>query len=145
MPRRIQPGELAHVLPAGGLTLVSGCSAESTALSDAVEAAGAALGDMNFWGVFVGGLNRRVWQAGPDSKVLTFFQTPELLAEGRRTEFLPLCYQDALTELRRRKPHAALFMCTPPDTSGRCSFGTEVSFIAEGAVSLMRTRLWLTH
>ena len=131
MPHRIEPSELADFLPAGGLTLVSGCSADSTPLGDAVEAAGAALGDMTFCGVFVGGLNRRVWRAGPGSRILTFFQTPELRAEGRRTEFLPLCYQDALAELRRRKPRAALLMCAPPDATGWCSFGTEVSFIAD--------------
>ena len=89
------------------------------------------MGRMIFCGVFVGGLNRRVWQANADSRVLTFFQTPELLAAGPRTEFLPLCYQDALAELRRREPSAALFMCTPPDADGWCSFGTEVSFIAD--------------
>ncbi len=131
MPHLIAPGDLADFLPAGGLTLVSGCSADSTPLGGAVTAAGAALGAMTFCGVFVGGLNRRVWRAGPDSRVLTFFQTPELRAEGQRTEFLPLCYQDALRELRRRKPRAALFMCTPPDATSWCSFGTEVSFIAD--------------
>ena len=131
VPRLIDAGEIAAVLPADGLTLVSGCSAESALLGDAVAAAGVALGDMTFCGVFVGGLNRRVWQANADSRVVTFFQTPELLAAGQRIEFLPLCYQDALAELRRRKPSAALIMCTPPDADGWCSFGTEVSFIAD--------------
>lgn len=131
MPRRIGIDELPAVLPPGGLTLVSGCSAESMLLADAVEAAGPALGEMTFCGIIVAGLNRRAWRAGPASRVLTFFQTPELRAEGDRVEFLPLCYQDALAELRRRKPAAALFMCSPPDDAGMCSFGTEVSFVAE--------------
>ena len=131
MPQRIDPGELATVLPPGGLTLVSACSAESTVLADAVETAGAALGAMTFAGIFVGGLNRRTWRAGPESRVLTFFLTPELQAEVDRVEFLPLCYQDILVELRRCKPAAALFMCSPPDADGVCSFGTEVAFIAE--------------
>lgn len=131
MPRRIEPGNLASVLPPGGLSLVSSCSAESAVLADAVEAAGDALGAMQFAGIFVGGLNRRVWRAGSRSRVLTFFQTPELRGEGGRVEFLPLCYQDILAELRRRKPAAALFMCSPPNAEGRCSFGTEVAYIAE--------------
>ena len=131
MPRRIDPGELATVLLPGGLTLVSACSAESTVLADAVETAGAALGAMTFAGIFVGGLNRRTWRAGPKARVLTFFLTPDLRAEADRVEFLPLCYQDILVELRRRKPTAALFMCSPPDADGLCSFGTEVAFIAE--------------
>ena len=53
-PRRIEPGELADVLPPGGLTLVSACSAESTPPADAVKAAGDALGAMTFSGNFVG-------------------------------------------------------------------------------------------
>ena len=130
-PRRIDRHELASVLPAGGLTLVSGCSAESLLLADMVTTAGVSLGDMTFCGVFVGGLNRLTWRGGPDSRVLTFFQTPELRAEGHRVDFLPLCYQDALVELRRRKPAAALCMCAPPDADGNCSFGAEVSFIAD--------------
>lgn len=131
MPRRIDPGNLASVLPPGGLTLVSSCSAESTLLADAVEEAGDALGPMTFSGVFVPGLNRRTWRAGSSSRVLTFFMTPELRSEAGHVEFLPLCYQDILVELRRRSPAAALFMCSPPDADGRCSFGTEVSFIAD--------------
>ena len=131
MPRRIGFYELASVLSPDGLTLVSGCSAESAQLADMVEAAGAALGDMTFCGVAVDGLNRRTWRAGPTSRVLTFFQTSALRAEGDRVELLPLCYQDALAELRRRKPVAALLMCAPPDDAGNCSFGAEVSFIAE--------------
>ena len=131
MPKLITPGELASMLPSGGLTLVSGCSAESALFADAVEVAGAALGAMTFCQVVVSGLNRRSWHAGPESRILTFFQTPELRSEGQRVEFLPLCYQDVLMELRCRKPAAALLMCTPPDEDGLCSFGSEVSFIAD--------------
>ena len=128
-PRRIDPGDLAEVLPPGGLTLVSACSAESALLANAVEAAGRALGAMSFCGVFVGGLNRRTWRAGPTSRVLTFFQTPDLRREPERVQFLPLCYQDILGLLRtRRRPDALLFMCAPPDEQGWCSFGTEVAF-----------------
>jgi acyl-CoA hydrolase len=130
-PRRISPDELASVLPPGGLTLVSSCSAESSLLANAVLAASDALGDMTFCGVFVPGLNRRTWLANAQSRVLTFFMTPELRAEGQRVEFLPLCYQDILACLQARRPTAALLMCAPPDADGRCSFGAEVAFIAE--------------
>lgn len=130
-PRRIARHELGSVLPPGGLSLVSGCSAESLLLADMVEIAGDVLGGMTFFGVFVPRVNRAVWRAGPDGRTLTLFQTPELRAQGDRVDFLPLCYEDALAELRRRTPAAALFMCAPPDAAGNCSFGTEVSFIAE--------------
>ena len=131
MTRRIDPADLASVLPPGGLTLVSSCSAESALLHDAVMAAGDALGAMTFCGVFVPGLNRRTWLANDAARVLTFFMTPELRKAGERVEFLPLCYQDILALLRARTPDAALFMCSPPDEHGNCSFGTEVAFIAD--------------
>jgi acyl-CoA hydrolase len=128
---RFDPANLADVLPSGGLTLVSSCSAESALLADAVMAAGDALGAMTFSGIFVPGLNRHTWLANPDCRVLTFFMTPELKAVGEQVEFLPLCYQDILRLYRRRKPSAALFMCSPPDEHGNCSFGSEVAFIAD--------------
>lgn len=131
MPRRIEPGQLAEVLPAGGLTLVSSCSAESDLLASAVMAAGDQLGAMTFSGVFVPGFNRHTWLANPDCRVLTFFMTPELRAAGEQVEFLPLCYHDILAELRRRQPNAALIMCAPPDAQGQCSLGTEIAFIGD--------------
>ncbi len=129
-PRRLRPGELASALPAGGLTLVSSCSAESDLLVAEVASAGDALGAMDFSGVFVPGLNRATWMAGEKSTVTSLFKTPDLTGEGERARFLPLCYQDALAWFRRQKPQAALFMCSPPDAQGNCSFGTEVAFVA---------------
>jgi acyl-CoA hydrolase len=118
------------MLPPGGLTLVSSCSAESGLLADAVMAAGDALGAMTFSGIFVPGLNRRTWLANPGCRVLTFFLTPELRKAGDAVEFLPLCYADIQAVLRTRKPTAALVMVSPPDANGHCSFGTQVDFIA---------------
>lgn len=129
-PRLLHSGELASVLPPGGMTLVSSCSAESDLLAAEVAAAGAPLGAMDFAGIFVPGLNRHDWAAGPASRVSTFFQTPELRARGTAARFLPLCYQDILALVRLERPRAALFMCAPPDDSGNCSFGTEVALIA---------------
>ncbi|MFC4295787.1 acetyl-CoA hydrolase/transferase family protein [Novosphingobium tardum] len=132
-PRRIAPealpAALAELLPPGGLALVSSCAAESAILADGVAAAGDALGAMTFTGIFLPGTNRRVWQAGADSRVLTFFLTPELRAAGERVTFLPLCYDDIGRELRRRRPDAALLMCSPPDADGMCSLGVQVDFL----------------
>lgn len=129
-PRLLRPGDLPSVLPAGGLTLVSSCSAESDLLAREVEVAGDALGAMDFSGIFVPALNRATWRAGNRSRVTTFFLTPQLRAEAGRVRFLPLCYDDILGLYRQEKPAAALFMCSPPDAQGQCSFGTEVAFPA---------------
>lgn len=130
-PVRIEPADLASVLPPGGLTLVSSCSAESALLADAVMQAGEALGAMTFSGVFVPGLNRRTWLANPSCRTLTFFMTPELKAAGDAVDFLPLCYNDILAHLRGRKLSAVLVMLSPPDEQGNCSFGPAVDFIAD--------------
>lgn len=129
-PRTLRPGDLPSALPGGGMALVSSCSAESDLLVQEVEAAGAALGAMDFSGIFVPGLNRATWNAGPRSRVTTFFHTPDLAKQPGRTRFLPLCYEDILRFYRQERPAAALFMCAPPDAEGRCSFGAEVDFIA---------------
>ncbi len=129
-PRLLRSGELAALLPPGGMTLVSSCSAESDLLAAEVAAAGAALGEMDFTGIFVPGLNQHHWTAGPASRVTTYFQTPELRARGAAARFLPLCYGDILRFIQGQRPRAALFMCAPPDATGNCSFGTEVAFPA---------------
>ncbi|MEH6758036.1 MAG: acetyl-CoA hydrolase/transferase C-terminal domain-containing protein [Parasphingorhabdus sp.] len=122
--------DLAALLP-GGLTLVSSCSAESGILADAVENGGEDIAPSTFSGIFVPGLNRRTYLANSRSKILSFFMTPELKAHSNQVDFLPLCYQDILAYYREHKPQAALFMCSPPDKNGQCSFGTETAFIAE--------------
>lgn len=130
-PRSISTGQLADVLPPGGLTLVSSCSAESDPLYQAVEQAGDALGDMAFSGIFVPGLNRSKWAAGSECKALSFFMTPQMRELGDRLDFRPICYQDVMALYRQRGVDAVLFMCSPPDADGNCSFGTEVGFMPD--------------
>ena len=130
-PRRLDPDDIAAVLPAKGRVLVSSCSAESLTLGDAVRRAGTALGAMTFTGIFVPGLNTRSWFANPACRVETFFMTPELKAAGAATKFLPFCYGDILHWLRTIPIDAALFMTAPPDGEGLCSFGPVVDFLAE--------------
>ena len=130
-PRSIAPDELASVLPPGGLTLVSSCSAESDLLADMAYRAGDALGDMCFSGIFVPGLNRHVWNGSQQSRILTFFQTPELRKQKERAEFLSLNYREMQIYYRSHKPSAVLFMCSPPDNNGYCSFGTETAFMPD--------------
>ena len=130
-PVSISHDELASVLPPGGLTLVSSCSAQSNDLLDMTAQAGNRLGDMCFTGIFVPGLNTKVWQAGESSRVLTFFQTPQLRDLGERAVFLPLSYGQIRKYFAQNPPDAVMFMCAPPDRQGMCSFGTECSFVAD--------------
>ena len=132
MPRRIVPEELASVLPKGGRVLVQGTSGESRLLADAVMAAGADLGAMTFTGIFIPGVNRDTYLASPACRVETFFLTPELKAAAQeQVDFRPLCYNDIRARLSSLPIDAALFMCSPPDAQGRCSFGPAVDFLAE--------------
>ncbi len=127
-PLRLDTGDLAAVLPAGGHAFVSSCSAESSVLAAEVVAAGDALGDRVFSGIFIAGLNRQVWNAGEESRTVTFFQTPELKAQGTRSRFLPLCYDDIGRWYGANPPDAVLLMVSPPDENGMCSLGTELGF-----------------
>lgn len=127
MPAMLRPGDLAGAMPDRGLVLVSSCSAESDLLAAEVAQVS---GAQDYCGIFVPGLNRHTWRGADLASVTTFFQTPELRREGDRSRFLPLCYQDILAFIRQERPAAALFMCSPPDDDGHCSFGTEVALIA---------------
>ena len=130
-PRRLDLDDLASALPPGGRVLVGACSGELLRLADAVMRAGGRLGATTFTGIFVPGLNRRTYLANPDCRVETFFLTPELKAAGGAVKFLPLCYADILARLRSVRIDAALFMATPPDAQGHCSFGPVVDFLAD--------------
>ncbi|MCB2049859.1 MAG: hypothetical protein KDE63_00380 [Novosphingobium sp.] len=127
-PRLLGQGELASVLPPGGLSYVSSCAAESDIFASEIEAAGAALGKRRFSGVFVAGLNRCTYNAGPESGVVTFFQTPQLKKEGARSQFLPFCYNDVSQWYAANQPDAVLVMLSPPDADGNCSFGVDAGF-----------------
>lgn len=131
MVLEIDADALVAMLPFGGRVIVSGCSAESMLLADAVERAGAALGAATFTGIFVPGLNRRTYLANPSCTTETFFLTPELKAAGDAVTFLPLCYADIRQRLLSDPPDAALMMIAPPDDEGMCSFGSTVDFLAE--------------
>jgi acyl-CoA hydrolase len=113
------------------VTFVQGCSGHSALLAEAVMATGSGVGPMTFVGIFVPGLNRDTWLANPECRVRTYFMTPELKAAGSAVEFLPFCYADILSDLRGTKIDAALFMVSPPDENGLCSFGPVVDFLAE--------------
>jgi len=130
-PERLTEGELAAFLPAGGHAFVSSCSAESQVLADQVAMAGNALKDRVFSGIFIAGLNRRVWAAGERSRTVTFFQTPELKAHGTRNRFLPYCYSDIVRWYAANPPDAVLLMVSPPDENGMCSFGADPAYSAD--------------
>jgi acyl-CoA hydrolase len=132
MPRRIAPEELASVLPRGGRVLVQGATGEPGVLAEAVMAAGPDLGALIFTGAFIPGVNRCTYLANDDCRVETFFLTPELkAAPADQVTFLPLCYNDIRARLSTIAIDAALFMCSPPDADGCCSFGPAVDFLAE--------------
>lgn len=130
-PRRIRPEELAEILPAGGLTWLQGCSAESPLIRDSLVAAGDALGAMAFTGIFIPGLNRLDYALTGQRRVKTFFMTAEFARAADRVEFLPLCYRDILFVLQASRIDAALMSVSPPDESGTCSFGPVVDFLVE--------------
>jgi acyl-CoA hydrolase len=132
MPKLISPSELASHLPRGGRVLVQGASGESQLLAKAVMDAGEALGAMTFTGAIIPGVNGNTYLANADCVVETFFITAALkAAPPEQVRFLPLCYNDIRARLMASQIDAALFMVSPPDENGLCSFGAAVDFCAE--------------
>ena len=130
-PRRIAAEDLASVLPKGGRVLVQGTTGESHLFADAVMAAGDSLGAMTFTGIFIPGVNTRHYCVNKNSRVETFFVTPHMKPVMEQVDFLPLCYADIRARLSSVAIDAAIFMCSPPDDNGDCSFGPAVDFLAE--------------
>lgn len=122
---------LVKLLPPGGRVLLTGCSTESVIMAEAIVRAGDDLPAMTFTGIFVPGLNRNTNIANPQTRVETFFLTPELKAAGSQVNFLPLCYEDIRRYLNTVTIDAAVMMVSPPDDKGLCSFGAAVDFVAE--------------
>jgi acyl-CoA hydrolase len=119
-------------LPKGGRVLVQGVTGESIILADAVMAAGDRLGGMTFTGALIPGTNHHSYLANVECRLETFFITPPIsAAPPTQVDFMPLCYSDILQRLRTIQIDAALFMVTPPDDEGNCSFGPAVDFLAE--------------
>jgi acyl-CoA hydrolase len=132
MPQKVYADEAIALLPHGARVLVQGAAGESSVLAAAAEAAAAAQRpDLRFEGVFLPGVNTNTYGAAKGCAVTTFFLTPELKAAGGGVEFLPIGYNDIALRLRASPPDAALFMASPPDAAGACSFGVAVDFLAE--------------
>ncbi len=134
-PKPFQPADLASVLPPGGRTLVQGGSAESLLLAEAVMNAGEALGSMIFTGALIPGTNHHSYLANPRCRAEIFFMTRAFVAAHKvapdAVEFRALCYNDIRNRLRTIPIDAALFMVSPPDAEGNCSFGPSYDFLAE--------------
>jgi acyl-CoA hydrolase len=128
-PARFRPSDLGHHLPKQGLIWWHGCSGESALLR--AELAQADQHGLECTGIFVPGLNRLDTLLSAGIAVQSFFMLPELASKPAQTRFLPLCYRDIGRELQRRPPAAAIFMVSPPDADGRCSFGTVTDFLAD--------------
>jgi acyl-CoA hydrolase len=131
MPKRFTPDSLGSALPPGGRTLVQGAMGESALLAEAVMRAGDDLGAMTFTGALFPGTNHYNYLANPQCRAEIFFMTPAFKAAGDAVDFRALCYSDIRVRLQTVKIDAALFMVTPPDEEGNCSFGPSVDFLAE--------------
>jgi acyl-CoA hydrolase len=132
MPVQFDPADIATYLPASGRVLVQGASGESLLLAGAVMAAGERLGALTFTGALIPGTNHHTYLANPQCQVETFFYTAALkAAPAEQVQLIPLCYNDARSRLMSIPIEAMLFMVTPPDEDGNCSFGPAVDFAAE--------------
>lgn len=120
-----------NYLPKDASVLVQGCSGESEIMAQALQNLGDKAGAMTVTGIFVPGLNRCSWLPNEQSRIRTFFLTPELRKVKKQIEFLPFCYADILTYLKHSQIDAALFQLSPPNAEGLCSFGPIVDFLAD--------------
>ena len=133
MPKLIQAGEVAGLLSAGSRVFVQGGSGEPTAILSALRERGEAGRGVQYFGIFLPGINR--WDPtsfASDVTMTAFFGTPELAASVRRgaTRLLPLHYSAIYSCLRDQAAiDIALIQVAPPDAEGMCSQGVSVDFV----------------
>jgi len=84
-----------------------------------------------FEGGFIPGVNTFDWSSlGPDARMAGPFMSPAwrpILAAGR-FERLPTTYHGFARRVAAARYAAGLFMVTPPDADGLCSFGPTIDF-----------------
>lgn len=84
-----------------------------------------------FEGGFIPGVNTFDWSSlGPDARMAGPFMSPAwrpILAAGR-FERLPTTYHGFARRVAAARYAAGLFMVTPPDANGLCSFGPTIDF-----------------
>jgi acyl-CoA hydrolase len=130
-PARIRPDQIIDYLPNNGLVWLHACSGDSGLIRVGLTQAGERLSSLIFTGIFVPGLNRLDHLLSAGSRIVTFFMLPEMATTPQQVDFLPLCYRDVRRYFAAHVPKAALFMVSPPDADGVCSFGPVTDFLAD--------------
>jgi len=128
-PARILPHELGGLLPREGPVWLHGCSGWSATIRDGL--AGTDLAGVTLCGIFVPGVNRLDPLLDAGARVASFFMLPELARAHEQVEYLPLSYREIAHWLALNPPQAALFMVSPPDDQGMCSFGPVHDFLVD--------------
>ena len=117
-------------MPADNRVFVSASAAEPFAaapLSRRLEP----LLSATFEGGFIPGVNRFDWSSlGPGAGMAGPFMSPawRAIAAAGRFESLPTTYHGFARRVAGARYAAGLFMVTPPDTNGLCSFGPTTDF-----------------
>ncbi|MFP1644691.1 acetyl-CoA hydrolase/transferase C-terminal domain-containing protein [Pontitalea aquivivens] len=130
-PARIRPEQVFDHLPRSGTVWLHACSGDSSLIRAGLAGAGQDLSGLEFTGIFVPGLNPMAPLLAQGARFRTFFMMPEMLAAPAQVTFLPLPYRDIRRDLALNPPVAALFMVSPPDAEGNCSFGPVNDFLAD--------------
>lgn len=129
MPARISPQDIRAHLPSSGLVWLHGCSGWSATVCEALGRAD--LSALTLTGIFVPGINRLDPLLAAGARVASFFMLPELSRTPGQVEYLPLSYREIAHHNAHHMPQAAVFMVSPPDATGQCSFGPVNDFLAD--------------
>jgi len=131
MPKSIAPDDVPALLRPGMTVYMPDCAGESLLLADALQRQPDAAAGVHFVGVWIPGVNKIDYAAlHADARATSFFVTPALrtsFAEGK-VDFLPMHYSEVTGYLQGTAIDLALLQVSPPDDTGRCSFGVAADF-----------------
>ncbi len=132
MPEEISPTDVPNIVRNAGRVYLQGFTGEPSALLDALEASPDSCQNVQFYGVWIPGVNTRDFTAlDPSVRVELYFMCPQFSGGWARgqIDYVHLHYTDVYKRIAfGPRADVALLQLSPPDDDGNCSSGVSSDF-----------------
>ncbi|MDE2362221.1 MAG: hypothetical protein KGM42_06040 [Hyphomicrobiales bacterium] len=147
-PKRLSPAAALSMLAPDMRVFVHAGPSECTTFIDAIRSDPERARGVDFWGVFIPGVNTTDYCAlAPDARVTSTFVTPALsrsFAAGR-VKFLPKAYSGFARVLAATPLDLAILRLSPPEPDGRMSFGINQDYAPIAARTAKKILAFVDH
>lgn len=141
-PTVLQEDEVLSLLRPGSRIFIQGLASEPLPLKKLLLGRSSTAGGVHWFGVLIPGINRFDYAAGTSADRFTglFIGTDRRsTADQGRSNQLPLHYSQAYRYFASQRFDLAIIQVSPPDETGRCSFGVNADFVEAVIPGAVRT------